>query len=273
MTDINNKTLSKHKILIVEDDRSIAELQRDYLEINGFSADIEEDGYKGCEAALKGIYNLIILDVMLPITDGIEILKKVREKLDVPVIFISAKTEEIDKIRALGLGADDYMTKPFSPGEMVARVKAHLARQDRLAYRANLIINQGTNDPGKLEDLKYSEVALLHQSSFNISKDKSKEIIQIRGMKIDKLARLVYMNGNELVLKQKEFELLLFLAQNPNRVFGREELYEKVWGMEALGDSATVTVHIARIRNKLEADPENPQYLETVWGAGYRFRV
>jgi len=229
------------RILIVEDDQSIAELQKDYLEINGFAVDICNDGTKGLKLIQEKEYDLLILDVMLPGLDGFEILRRIRNDKDIPVLLVSARKEEIDKIRGLGLGADDYITKPFSPGELVARAKAHLAKYERLKN-------------------KYGS-------------ELSDDTVSIRGLEIQKNSRRVFVNGKEVNLAQKEFELLLFMAQNPNRVYGREELFERIWGLDSLGDAATVTVHIARIREKIEADPSNPQYIETVWGAGYRFRV
>lgn len=229
------------KVLIIEDDQSIAELQRDYLEISGFSVDICNDGISGLKALESGNYDLVLLDVMLPNMDGFEILRRTRDNMDVPVLLVSAKKEEIDKIRGLGLGADDYITKPFSPGELVARVNAHIAKYERLKN-------------------KYGS-------------EKNDTTITIRGLEINKDARRVFVNGKEVNMAQKEFELLLFLAQNPNRVFSREDLFERLWGLDSLGDVATVTVHVARIREKIETDPSNPQYIETVWGAGYRFRV
>lgn len=229
------------KILIVEDDESIAELQKDYLEMGGFLVELCNDGNKGFQSIQENEYDLIILDIMLPGIDGLEILKRIRDTRDLPVLLVSAKKEEIDKIRGLGLGADDYITKPFSPGELVARVNAHIAKYERLG-------NKFAN-PSK------------------------KSMLTVRGLEIQKDARRVFVNGLEISMAQKEFDLLLFLAQNPNRVFGREELFEKIWGLDSLGDAATVTVHIARIREKIEPDLSNPQYIETVWGAGYRFRV
>ncbi len=232
------------KILIVEDDLSIAELQKDYLDLAGFEVSISADGLQALGLIQKNDYDLLILDIMLPGLDGLQILRRIRDVQNVPVLLVSAKKEEIDKIKGFSLGADDYLTKPFSPGELVARVKAHLSNYERLKRTVQ-------QAPPK----------------------KGVKIIAIRGLKIEIAARRVYFNGAEINLAPKEFELLLFLAENPNRVFGREELFEKVWGMEALGDSATVTVHINRIRDKIEANPASPQYVETVWGAGYRFRV
>ncbi|PNH18166.1 DNA-binding response regulator [Lachnospiraceae bacterium] len=225
------------RILIVEDDRSIAELERDYLEINRYETTICEDGEKGLKEALEGEYDLIILDLMLPGVEGFEICRQVREKKDVPIIIVSARREDIDKIRGLGLGADDYVTKPFSPGEMVARVKAHLNRYERL-------IGSGKN-----------------------------ELIEIRGLKIDRTARKVWVDEEEKTLTAKEFDLLSFLAANPNHVYSRDELFREIWGMESVGDIATVTVHIKKIREKIEVDTAKPQYIETIWGVGYRFKV
>lgn len=227
------------KILIVEDELAIAELEKDYLELSGFTVDIESSGDTGAKRALAEDYNLIILDLMLPNMDGFEICKKIREEKNIPVIMVSAKKDDIDKIRGLGLGADDYMTKPFSPSELVARVKAHLARYERL-------IGTGT---------------------------KENEMIQIRGIKIDKTARRVYVNGEEKIFTTKEFDLLTFLAQNPNHVYTKEELFQEIWDMESIGDIATVTVHIKKIREKIELNTSKPQYIETIWGVGYRFKV
>ncbi|MDP4158957.1 MAG: response regulator transcription factor [Bacillota bacterium] len=232
----------KKKILIIEDDSSIAELQKDYLEVADFEVSVCADGSEGIKTLQENDVDLLILDIMLPGIDGLEILRSMKEDKDIPVLLVSAKKEEIDKIKGLSLGADDYITKPFSPGELVARVKAHLENYERLKHR-------------------FREGA------------KQRNTLTIRGLKIEKDSHRVFVLGKEVSLAQKEFGLLLYLAQNPNRVFGREELFERVWGLDALGDSATVTVHIARVREKIESDPSNPQYLETVWGAGYRFRI
>ena len=226
-------------ILIIEDEIAIAELEKDYLELAGFQVEMVHDGKKGLTEALEGDYQLIILDLMLPVLDGFEICKQVREEKDIPILMVSAKKEDIDKIRGLGLGADDYMTKPFSPSELVARVKAHLARYDRL------VKNHG----------------------------KENEIIEIRGMKIDKTSRRVYVNEEEKILTTKEFDLLSFLAENPDRVYTKEELFREIWDMESFGDIATVTVHIKKIREKIEEDASKPQYIETIWGKGYRFKI
>lgn len=227
------------KILIIEDEEAIADLEKDYLEMSGYEVLIENDGTKGLEAALKENIDLLVLDLMLPGVDGYEICKKVREEKNIPILMVSAKKDDIDKIRGLGLGADDYMTKPFSPSELVARVKAHLARYERL-INSNVVEN---------------------------------DVIEIRGIKIDKTARRVYVNGEEKILTTKEFDLLTFLASNPNHVYTKEELFREIWDMDSIGDIATVTVHIKKIREKIEIDTSKPQYIETIWGVGYRFKV
>lgn len=226
-------------ILIIEDDLSIAELERDYLEINSFSVDIENTGDRGLLRAKGGNYDLIILDLMLPSVDGFEICRQIRSEKEIPILMVSAKKEDIDKIRGLGLGADDYMTKPFSPNELVARVKAHIARYDRLIG----------------------------------SQHETRNVIEIRGIVIDKTSRKVSIHGKEVDFTTKEFDLLLLLASNPNRVFTKEELFERIWGLDSTGDNATVTVHIRKLREKVEFDPSNPQYIETIWGVGYRFEI
>lgn len=227
------------RILIIEDEESIADLEKDYLELSGFEVAIENRGDTGLERALKEEFDLFILDLMLPEVDGFEICREIRDRKNTPIIMVSAKKDDIDKIRGLGLGADDYMTKPFSPSEMVARVKAHLARYDRLI---------GSGMP-------------------------QNDIVEIRGIKIDKTARRVWINGEEKNFTTKEFDLLTFLAQNPNRVFTKEELFREIWDMESIGDIATVTVHIKKIREKIEFNTAKPQYIETIWGVGYRFKV
>ncbi len=227
------------RILIIEDEEAIADLEKDYLELSDFQVDIENTGDVGLKRALTDDYDLIILDLMLPGIDGFEVCKKIREEKNVPILMVSAKKDDIDKIRGLGLGADDYMTKPFSPSELVARVKAHLARYNRLV---------GTNE-------------------------KKNDVVEIRGIKIDKTARRVYIDGEEKNFTTKEFDLLTFLAENPNHVFTKEELFREIWDMDSIGDIATVTVHIKKIREKIEYDTANPQYIETIWGVGYRFKV
>ena len=227
------------KVLIVEDEEAIADIEKDYLELSGFTVTTCKDGTTGLAEALDGDYDIYILDVMLPGVDGFEICKRIREVKNTPIIMVSAKKEDIDKIRGLGVGADDYMTKPFSPSELVARVKAHLSRYERLINSS-----QPEND-----------------------------IIEIRGIKIDKTARRVWVNGEEKTFTSKEYDLLTFLAENPNRVFTKEELFREIWDMESVGDIATVTVHIKKIREKIEFNTAKPQYIETIWGVGYRFKV
>ena len=227
------------RILIVEDEMAIAELEKDYLELSGFEVDIENTGDQGLERALNEDFDLIILDLMLPGLDGFEICKSIRSAKNIPIFMVSAKKEDIDKIRGLGMGADDYITKPFSPSELVARVKAHLARYERL-------IGESVRE---------------------------NEIIEIRGIKIDKTARRVYVNSEEKNFTTKEFDHLTFLAENPNRVYTKEELFQEIWDMDSIGDIATVTVHIKKIREKIEFNTSKPQYIETIWGVGYRFKV
>lgn len=227
------------KILIVEDDLSIAELQRDYLEIENFAVKIEEDGKKGLKLALDEDFDLIILDVMLPNQTGFEICRELRKYKETPIIFVSAKKEDVDKILGLGLGADDYIVKPFSPSELVARVKAHLARYNRLTSKND---QQQTN------------------------------YFTIGHINIDKEDRRVFVHDKEIIATAKEYDLLLFMATNPNRVFSKEQLFERIWGLDAYGDTSTVTVHIRKLREKIELDSSNPQYIETIWGAGYRFK-
>lgn len=225
------------KILIIEDDEAIAAIERDYLEIDNFQVEIAADGITGLNRGLSGEFDLILLDLMLPGMDGFLVCRKLREKLNIPILMVTARQEDIDKIRGLGLGADDYIEKPFSPGVLAARVKANLAQYRRLSQ------------PSKAP----SEIAL-------------------GGIRLNTGTHRVFVDGNEVELKNKEYELLLFLMLNVDIVFDRETLYEKVWGLEAMGDNATVAVHINRLREKLEKDPSNPHYIETVWGAGYRFR-
>ena len=227
------------KILIVEDESAIADLEKDYLELSGFEVVIESDGTSGLARALAEDFDLFILDLMLPGIDGFEICKEIRERKNTPILMVSAKKDDIDKIRGLGLGADDYVTKPFSPSELVARVKAHLARYERL-IGSNSVEN---------------------------------DMVEIRGIKIDKTARRVWVNDEEKQFTTKEFDLLTFLAENPNHVFTKEELFKEIWDMESIGDIATVTVHIKKIREKIELNTAKPQYIETIWGVGYRFKL
>jgi DNA-binding response OmpR family regulator len=231
---------SMNRILIVEDEEVIAELEKDYLELNGYEVEVEYDGTSGMRAALDKHFDLVVLDLMLPSMDGFEVCRKIREVKDIPILMVSAKKDDIDKIRGLGLGADDYMTKPFSPSELVARVKAHLARYARLMGTGNRAQN---------------------------------DIVEIRGIRIDKTARRVYIHGAETTFTTKEFDLLTFLAENPNHVYTKEELFREIWDMESIGDIATVTVHIKKIREKLEPNTSKSTFIETIWGVGYRFKV
>ncbi len=227
------------RILIIEDEEAIADLEKDYLELSDLEVTVKNRGDDGLREALAQSYDLIILDLMLPGIDGFEICRKIRENKNIPILMVSAKKDDIDKIRGLGLGADDYMTKPFSPSELVARVKAHLAQYERLVGGARPENN----------------------------------VIEIRGLKIDKTARRVWVDGTEKQFTTKEFDLLTFLAENPNHVFSKDELFRRVWNMDSVGDIATVTVHIKKIREKVEYDTSNPQYIETIWGVGYRFKI
>lgn len=227
------------RILIIEDEKDIADLERDYMEVNGYEVVVENRGDSGLVKALKEDFDLVILDIMLPGIDGFEVCRELRDKKDVPIIIVSAKKEDIDKIRGLGFGADDYMTKPFSFNELVARVKAHIDRYERLVGG-----NRNAN-----------------------------RVIEIRGLNIDLDARKVSVNGEEKVLTSREFEMLVYLAQNPNKAITKKELFTAVWGMESYGDISTVTVHINKLREKIEMDSSKPQYIETVWGVGYRFKM
>lgn len=226
------------KILIIEDDRDIAEVERDYLAINGFSAEITDNGITGIDMVKQDEYNLVLLDLMLPGLDGFTVCKKLREITDIPILMVTARKEDIDKIRGLGLGADDYIEKPFSPNVLVARVKANLAQYERLKK----------------------------------TEEKKETVIDVGDYKINTSSHRVYKHGEEVELKNKEYELFLFLVMNADIVFDKESLYEKIWGLDSLGDTATVAVHINRLREKLEDDPSNPKHIQTVWGAGYRFK-
>ena len=227
------------KILIIEDDIAIAEIERDYLEINGFEVKIETDGVSGMNTALKGGFQLVLLDLMLPEIDGFTVCRSLREHLDIPILMVTAKKEDIDKIRGLGLGADDYIVKPFSPGELVARVQAHIATYNRLK--------------GGIQEIQPE--------------------ITVGAIRINPKSHRVFVKEREISLKNKEYELLLFLVTNADMVFDKETLYERIWGMDSVGDNATVAVHINRLREKIEDDASDPHYIETVWGAGYRFRA
>ncbi len=226
------------KILIIEDDRDIAEVERDYLAINGFDADLTDNGITGIDLVKQNEYNLVLLDLMLPGLDGFAVCKKLREITDIPILMVTARKEDIDKIRGLGLGADDYIEKPFSPNVLVARVKANLAQYERLKK----------------------------------TEEKKETVIDVGDYKINTSSHRVYKHGEEIELKNKEYELFLFLVMNADIVFDKEALYEKIWGLDSLGDTATVAVHINRLRERLEDDPSNPKHIQTVWGAGYRFK-
>lgn len=227
------------KILIIEDDAAIADIVQDFLTINHFESTVIHDGGEGLTEALKNIYDLILLDVMLPTMDGIEVLRQLRNEVRVPILLVTAKSEELDKLSGLGLGADDYISKPFSPTELVARVRANLAQVERLTTQQSLPEKQHMIGTGDI-------------------------VIQPEAMK-------VFVREKEVVMKHKEFELLLFLMENIQRVFSKEELYEKIWGMESIGEIRTVAVHINRLREKIEENPSEPVHIQTVWGAGYRF--
>jgi DNA-binding response OmpR family regulator len=235
------------KILIVEDDITIAEMVRDFLQIDGFNVTIETDGMKGYEKARTEKYDLILLDLMLPNMSGYDICRNIRGIVDVPIIMVTAKDEETDKIRGLGIGADDYIAKPFSPSELVARVKANLAQYERVRSRS--AGKEDSNIKNSVDEIKAGQVS-----------------VNLR-------THRVYVNGVEIELKNKEYELLIFLISNPDIVFSKEHLYERIWGMDAFGDLKTVGVHIGRLREKIEKDPQNPVHIQTVWGAGYRFMI
>jgi DNA-binding response OmpR family regulator len=234
--------MEMRRILIVEDDKLIAELERDYLEINGFETEIAINGDKGLELALNEDFDLILLDLMLPSKDGFQLCREIRNNKEIPILMVTAKKESIDKIRGLGLGADDYIVKPFDPSELVARVNAHLSRYDRLT-------SMEKNDDLELGAITFGRVKILPK------------------------AWRVYVDDKEVKVANKEFELLLFLATNPNIVFSKTTLLDRIWGLDSLADVATVTVHVNRIREKIEEDSSNPKFIETVWGAGYRFKI
>ena len=227
------------KILIIEDDLSIAELERDYLEVSDYEVDIAGDGFEGLKKISDKEYDLVILDVMLPGMDGFEVLKQLRGECNIPILMVTARKDDVDKILGLGLGADDYITKPFSPSELVARVKAHLARYERLMSAAK----------------------------------PDRDVIEIHGLRIDKQARRVFVDGEEKILTGKEYDLLLFLAENPNRVFTKDELFREVWEAESMGETSSVTVYVKKLREKIELNPSKPQFIDTIWGVGYRFKV
>lgn len=232
------------KILIVEDEDEIAMLEKDYLEVSGFDTDIVSDGKIAMMRVVNENYDLMILDIMIPGINGYDICRTVRDKIDIPILMVTAKTESIDKIRGLGLGADDYIAKPFDPAELVARVKSHLSRYKRLT------------------SVKEGEV-----------NDQQEGVITVGNLRVLIKSWKVFKGEEEIKLPNKEFELLKFLAMNPNIVFSKEQIFEKIWGYDYIGDAATVTVHVNRIREKIEEDSNNPKYIETIWGAGYRFNL
>jgi DNA-binding response OmpR family regulator len=224
------------KVLIVEDDAAIAELERDYLEANDFAVDLAADGMTGLTSALNNSYDLILLDIMLPKMDGFQVCREIRKHKEIPILMVSAKREDVDKIRGLGLGADDYVIKPFSPSELVARVKAHISRYERLSGKT------------------------------------AKEELLVGLLRIELPTHRVFLSDKEITLTNKEFEVLVFLAENVGIVFSKESIFERVWGLEAAGDTATVMVHVNRLREKIEPNPAKPVYIETVWGVGYRMK-
>ena len=227
------------KVLIIEDDELIAELERDYLEANGFETDMAFSGTEGERKAKTGSYDAILLDIMLPGKTGFDVCRELRRSLRLPILMVTAKKEDIDKIRGRGLGADDYLVKPFSPAELVARVKSHIHIHNLLTESKEV----------KEEEISYRSLTILPKS------------------------RMVYLDKKEVVLVNKEFEVLLFLAENPNIVFSKDTLFDRIWGLDSIGDAATVTVHINRLRDKLGKNSSKTQFIETVWGAGYRFRI
>jgi DNA-binding response OmpR family regulator len=229
------------KILIIEDDTAIAKIEKEFLEINGYAATVITDGLPGLAEACSSQYDLILLDLMLPNIDGFEICKRVREVVDIPILMVTAKRQDVDKIRGLGLGADDFITKPFSLPELVARVKANLSQYERV--RSNSPLSSGARE------------------------------IQIGNVRLNPQTRRIYVDNQEVGCKTREFDLLQYLMSNPDIVLSKEKIYEQIWGMDALGDIRTVAVHINWLRNKIEQDPANPVHIQTVWGAGYRFKI
>ena len=230
------------KILIVEDDKNISTLEKDYLEVDGYEVTVEKNGNAGLKAATENDFSLVILDIMLPGMDGFELCKQIRLKKNMPIILVSARNEEIDKIKGLKLGADDYVVKPFSPAELVARVNAHIERYELLT-------------------------AAIEENA-----PKEKNVIKTGELTIEKLSRRVLVEGKEVTLTSKEFDLLLFLTEHPNVVYSKNDLFDRIWGEDSLGETSTVTVHINKVREKIEKKVSDPKYIETVWGVGYRFK-
>lgn len=227
------------KILIIEDDSNISALERDYLEANGFSVETAADGTSGLQTALKDDFSLILLDIMLPGTDGLEVCRRIREKKDIPILLVSAKKEELDKIKGLGYGADDYIVKPFSPSELVARVIAHINRYERLTSR-----NSGAG---------------------------TARVIETQGLKLDGNSRRAFIGEKELTLTNKEFDLLYYLASSPDTVYSKEKLFDEIWNYDSIGETSTITVHVNRIRDKIKEIDPSLDFIHTVWGKGYRF--
>lgn len=224
------------RILIIEDDENILQLERDYLEANDFEVDTANNGEDGLKKALNNQYSLVLLDIMLPKMDGFEVCKKIRDTKDIPVLLVSAKKDDSAKINGLGFGADDYIVKPFSPSELVARVKAHINRYQRLT---------NTTEPN-----------LVIYGDFKLNKDTGE----------------VFLKDKEIVLTKKEFEVLYLLVTNPETIFSKNELFERVWGYDSLGDTSTLTVHINRLRDKLKATQPDTDFIKTIWGRGYRLK-
>jgi DNA-binding response OmpR family regulator len=231
----------KQKVLIIEDDQDIASIEKDFLEINGFETVIETDGIRGGERALAEPFDLVLLDLMLPGKDGMTLCREIREKIDVPILMVTARAEDMDKVRGLGLGADDYITKPFSPTELIARIKSHIARFKRLTRNAG---GGATKKPDEID---------------------------FGWLRINQSTRRVFVNDKEITLANKEYEMLCLLANNGETVFSKEQLYDTIWGEDMYGDMKTVAVHINRLREKIERNPARPEHIQTVWGAGYRF--
>ncbi|MCM3576325.1 response regulator transcription factor [Mesobacillus subterraneus] len=223
-------------ILIVEDEREIAELVRDYLEAEGFRSILAFDGLDGLNQFIEHQPAVAVLDVMLPKMDGIELCRRIRAESNIPIMIMSAKKSDTDKIIGLGIGADDYVTKPFSPGELVARIKAQLRRFKHLSVQ---------KEP--------------------------ENIIRFPGFEINLKEYTVFSSGNQVELSAKEFQLLAFMASNKGQVFTKEQLLENVWGYQHVGDTNTITVYVRKLREKIEPDPSEPQYIKTVWGIGYKF--
>lgn len=274
------------KILIAEDDPNIARLEADYLEMNGFQTEIIGNGAKVIPALEQEQYLLLLLDVMLPGVSGYDICRSIRGRIDIPILMVTARSESSDIIRGLGLGADDYITKPFDPSELVARVRSHLNRYERLratfsAAPANASVpgaasvaacegNAGGSIAAAKAERADRQQPLTTPSSQKEAETASRHRFCVQNLVIESDTWRVFQNGAELRLPRREFELLRFLAQHPNLVFSKEQLFEEIWGYDYVSDTATVSVHINRLREKIEQDPRNPKIIETVWGAGYR---